>query len=167
MFPSTSNLCFWISPHQGTFSCSYTLKFTKYMLSIANEVNPLIFCYVCFVCSTNYVFSTISYLFHSLLLKLSNKIIKWFFQNDFFFFFLYFSFINFSIVTIRFFFFSICFGGYFSYPFFHYLILGSCTLFFFLIMKYSYIHNFLIKKNVFFFLLSNIFFIILFFYSIK
>ena len=116
------------------------------MLSIANEVNPLIFCYVCFVCNTNYVFSTISYLFNSLLLKLSNKIIsflfiplklsnkiiKRIFQNDCFFFFLwYFSFINFSVVTIRFFFFSICFGGYFSYPFFHYLILGSCTFFFF------------------------------------
>ena len=71
------------------------------MLSIANKVNLLIFCYVCFVCNTNYVFSSISYLFHSLLfklsnkiisflfipLKLSNKIIKGIFQNDCFFFF--------------------------------------------------------------------------------
>ena len=142
------------------------------MLSIANEVNPLIFYYVYFICDTNYVFSTISYLFYYLLLKLSNKmmsflfislklsnkIIKGIFQNDCLFFFLGLFLLSTSQqLIIRFFFFSICFGGYFSYPFFHYLILGSCTSFF-IIMKYSYIHNFLIKKQCVFFFLSNIFF---------
>ena len=29
------------------------------MLSIVNEIDPLIFCCVCFVCDTNYVFPTI------------------------------------------------------------------------------------------------------------
>ena len=53
MFPSTSNLWFWISPHQGILSYSYILKFTQYMLLIANEVNSLIFHCVCFVCDTN------------------------------------------------------------------------------------------------------------------
>ena len=28
VFPSTSNLCYWISPHQDIISCSYILKFT-------------------------------------------------------------------------------------------------------------------------------------------
>ena len=43
LFSRTSNLWFWISPHQGTLSCSYILKLTQHMLSIANEVDLLIF----------------------------------------------------------------------------------------------------------------------------
>ena len=57
VFRNTSNIWFWISPHQGTLSCSYILKFTQYMLSIANEVDLLIFRCVCFVCDTNIYFS--------------------------------------------------------------------------------------------------------------
>ena len=57
VFSSTSNLWFWISPHQGTLTYSWILKFAKYMLSIVNEVYPLIFCYVCLVCDTNMYFS--------------------------------------------------------------------------------------------------------------
>jgi len=36
--------------------------FTKYMLSIANEMDPLIFRCMCFVCDTNHVFPTIGHL---------------------------------------------------------------------------------------------------------
>ena len=43
VFSRTSDLWFWISLHQGTLSCSYILKLTKHMLSIANEIDPLIF----------------------------------------------------------------------------------------------------------------------------
>ena len=42
VFPSTSNILFLISPHQGTLSYFKILKFTWYMLSITNEVNLLI-----------------------------------------------------------------------------------------------------------------------------
>ena len=59
VFSSFSNLWFWISLHQSTLFCSYILKLTKHMLSITNEVDPLIFCYVCFVCNTNMYFSNI------------------------------------------------------------------------------------------------------------
>ena len=57
VFSGTSNLWFWISPYQGTLSCSYILKPTQYMLSIANEVDSLIFWCVCFVCDANMYFS--------------------------------------------------------------------------------------------------------------
>ena len=57
VFSSTSNLWFWISPHQGTLTYSWILKFAKYMLSIVNEVYPLIFCYICLVCNTSMYFS--------------------------------------------------------------------------------------------------------------
>ena len=70
VFASTSNIFFSISLHQGTLSCSYILKFTYYMLSIVNEVDPLIFCCVCFICDTNISFSNIS---HSLSQCLSSQ----------------------------------------------------------------------------------------------
>ena len=40
VFPITYDLQFWISPHQGTHSCSQILKLTKYMLSFSNKVDP-------------------------------------------------------------------------------------------------------------------------------
>ena len=46
VFSSASNLWSWISSLQGTLSCSYILKFTWHILSIANEIDPLIFCCV-------------------------------------------------------------------------------------------------------------------------
>ena len=68
VFSSTSNLSFWISPHPGTLTCSWILKFAWYILSIANEVDLLIFCCVCFVCDKNMCFSNI------LIFKKSKKI---------------------------------------------------------------------------------------------
>ena len=41
--PKCLQYLFWNSSHQGTHSCSHILKFTKHMLSITNEVDPLFF----------------------------------------------------------------------------------------------------------------------------
>ena len=40
VFLRTSNLLFWVSPHQDTLSCSQILKITLCMLSIMNEIDP-------------------------------------------------------------------------------------------------------------------------------
>ena len=153
------------------------------MLSIANEVNSLIFYYVHFVCNTNYVFSTISYLFHSLLLKLSNKIIsilfiplklsnkiiKRIFQNDCFFFFCGIFLLSTSPqLPLDSSFFQYVLEVIFLIPFFIILFWVLVPSFFFFFNNEVLIHTqiFNKKKRVFFFL-SNIFFIILFFYSIK
>ena len=43
VFPRTSDLWFWIPPHQGTHSYSQILKLTYHTLSFSNEVDPFNF----------------------------------------------------------------------------------------------------------------------------
>ena len=43
VFSRTSNLRFWIAPHQGTLSCFHILKLTWHMLSIVYKVGPFNF----------------------------------------------------------------------------------------------------------------------------